>query len=90
MWVLGDDNSFRQVASAAPGSIQIVLSKYIYQSRRESGRMMILGVWLLDQQHHLGLEVQILGLHSRPSESETLGMEPRNGLKNPPGDSDSC
>ena len=25
MWVLDDDNSFRQVASAAPGSIQIVL-----------------------------------------------------------------
>ena len=36
MWVLDDDNSFGQVASAAPGSIQIVLSKYIYLSPEES------------------------------------------------------
>ena len=35
------------------------------------------------------LQVQILGLHSRPSESETLGVEPRNGLRNLPGDSDA-
>ena len=33
--------------------------------------------------------MQILGLHSRPSESETLGVEPRNGLRNLPGDSDA-
>ena len=52
--------------------------------------MMILEVWFLDQQHHLGLEMPILGLHSRPSESKTLGVEPRNGLRNLPGDSDSC
>lgn len=54
-----------------------VIVRLKWSDTRKTHRTVVLKVWTPDRQyqHHLGafLEMQILGPHSRPTESETLG-----------------